>query len=403
MRKIFKYALLFMAAATLTTGFASCSNDDDNDSSSQTLSEGDQLLQKALAADVDNTINPTYKSLADSAEMLYNALNEMEYGSITQTQVDKACKVFLGARSSYEKSEAFLLGACSHFSIDPHIDSWPLDLTQLNQLLKSSSNIASASNYDQSLIGFHGIEFILFRDGKNRDAAELNSMDTYNKDNINFTTISGERELQFAKAVSEDLMNSVFQIQCSWNEDADKSRFDVLDNLGKAYLTDMGYSYGKNLKEAGTTDVSIYKSVKTAAIAILNGDGGAAGIADEVGNVKIHNPYSGEDISYIESPYSENSLTDFQNNIHSIENTWYGGIEGNRGNNSFHAYFAKYNSEKGTAVETAITNAIAKIKAIPAPFVENYKNAKCAEAITACQTLKKALDEAAQYIESSKD
>jgi hypothetical protein len=400
MKKIFKYALLFTTAWTMTFNLTSCSDDNDN-STTTSLSTGDKLLQEVLAADVDNTINPTYKDLADSSELLYNALATMKQGSITQSQVDAACKAFLGARSNYERSEAYLLGACSHFSIDPHIDSWPLDLTSLNTLLTSNASIASASNYDQSLIGFHGIEFILFRDGKNRDAEELNGKDSYNKDNINFTSVTGERELEFATAVAEDLKNSVFQLQCSWNEDAATARFSILDNLGKAYTTDLGYSYGKNLKQAGTTSVSTYSSVKNAAIAILNGDGGAAGIADEVGNVKIYNPYSGEDVSYIESPYSENSLNDFQNNIHSIENVWYGGVAGNRSNKSFHTYFAKYNSTVGNDVENAIDNALKQIAAIPAPFVKNYKNVQCKEAISACQALKKALDTAAQYIEKT--
>lgn len=402
MKKTFKYVLFALAAGTMSLGLSSCSSDDDN-TTTATVSAGDQLLQSALKSDVNNTINVTYKNLADSAEMLYNALSAMKYGSVTQEQVDAACKAFLGARSNYEKSEAFLLGACSHFSIDPHIDSWPLDLTSLHSLLTSSSSIASASNYDQSLIGFHGIEFILFRDGQNRDATELNSYDTYNKENIDFTSVNGERELEFATAVAEDLKNSVFQLQCSWNSDADASRFSILDDLGKAYTTDLGYSYGYNLTHAGQTG-STYTSIKNAAIAVINGDGGCAGIADEVGNTKINNPYSGADISYIESPYSWNTLTDFQNNIRSIENVWYGGTADNRDESkSFHAYFAKYNSTIGTQVETAITDAIAQIAAIPYPFVENYTNEQCQTAITACKTLKSALDTAAQYIESSKD
>ena len=34
MKKIFKYALLFMAACTMTMGFTSCSDDNDNDGGS---------------------------------------------------------------------------------------------------------------------------------------------------------------------------------------------------------------------------------------------------------------------------------------------------------------------------------------------------------------------------------
>ena len=40
------------------------------------------------------------------------------------------------------------------------------------------------------------------------------------------------------------------------------------------------------------------------------------------------NPYSGEDVNYIESPYSHKSFVDFRDNMLSIENTLYGGREG---------------------------------------------------------------------------
>ena len=401
MKKLASYSIALLLSTVFTLGISSCSSDDDNKTSSTSLSEGDQLLQQAITSDVNNTINPTYKALADSYSQLCEALAAMKTGSITQTQVDAACKIFLNARSNYERSEAFLLGAASHFSIDPHIDSWPLDLASLQKLLTSNSSIATASNYDQSLIGFHGIEFILFRDGKNRDAQELNNKDTYNQDGMDFTTVSGSREIEFAAAVSEDLRNSVYQLECSWNENAPKSHFDILDNLGKAYTTDLEKSYGYDMQNAGNTG-STYTSVKAAVSAILSGDHGAAGIADEVGNTKINNPYSGADVSYIESPYSQHSLIDFQNNIHSIENLWYGGTASNRNNGkSFHDYFAKYNAETGKRVETAITNALSQINAIPAPFVKNYKNAQCAKAIAACQELSDALSAADQFVQKT--
>ena len=400
MKKLASYSVALLLGTVLTFCMSSCSSDDDNSITSG-LSECDQFLQQALATDVNKTINPTYKVLADSCSQLYEALSAMKAGSITQAQVNAACTIFLNARGNYERSEAFLLGAASHFSIDPHIDSWPLDLASLQKLLTSGNSIATASNYDQSLIGFHGIEFILFRDGKNRDASELNNKDTYNEDGLNFTSVTGAREIEFATAVSEDLRNSVYQLECSWNENAPKEHFTTLDNLSKAYTTDLDKSYGYNLINAGNTG-STYTSVKAAVSAVLTGDGGAGGIADEVGNTKINNPYSGADVSYIESPYSQYSLTDFQNNIHSIENVWYGGMSGNRdGNKSFHAYFAKYDAATGIRVETAITNALVQIKAIPVPFVKNYKNAQCAQAIAACQELSDALSAADQFVQKT--
>ena len=130
----------------------------------------------------------------------------------------------------------------------------------------------------------------------------------------------------------------------------------------------------------------------------MSGDNSAAGIADEVGNTKINNPFSGKDESYIESPYSYNSLTDFQNNIHSIENVWYGGVQGKRSEYSFSSYFKKYDAATGKRVEDAIANALKQIAAIKAPFVKNIKDPQCANAINACKELSDALTAASDFI-----
>ncbi len=74
MKKLASYSIALLLSSVFTLGISSCSSDDDNKTSSTTLSEGDQLLQQAIASDVNNTINPTYKTLADSCSQLYEAL-----------------------------------------------------------------------------------------------------------------------------------------------------------------------------------------------------------------------------------------------------------------------------------------------------------------------------------------
>lgn len=394
MKKIFKYAMLFAMACSLTTSMTSCSSDDDVKPSGE-LSAGDKYLQQVLSSYVDNTVNPTYKALADESEKLYKELEALQPGSITQQQVNDVCKTFLEARGNYERSEAFLLGAASHFLIDPHIDSWPLDLQSLYNYIKADKKYKIS---DQSILGFHGIEFILFRDGQPRKAAELNGHDTYNDGTNNFTIFTGAQELEYAKAVAEDLRNSVYRLECSWNEDATKAHKDVLDELETSYTTDKGNSYGYEMKHAGDPVNSQYATVKIAVSSVLSGDNSAAGIADEVGNTKINNPFSGKDESYIESPYSYNSLTDFQNNIHSIENVWYGGVQGKRSEYSFSNYFKKYDAATGKRVEAAIANALKQIAAIKSPFVKNIKDPQCANAIKACKELNDALTAASDFI-----
>lgn len=409
-----------MVGLSLTT-FTSCSDDDDeSDHSSTTLSEGDQYLQKVLAANVDNTINPTYAAMATAANDLYTQVQEIHAASKTQTvtqdMVDRACELWKEARQRYEKSEAFLMGAAADYDIDPHIDTWPLDLTTLyntlgnDALIKSydtddkDANAAKAnSDLGPTVLGFHGIEFILFRDGQPRKASELNGYDSYNQDGLDFTKFSGEYELIFAEAVAGDLRNSIYRLEVCWNENAPQEHFDVLEALEwNTKMSNSDQSYGQNMKSAGLAG-SLYRSIKSACSAVIAGDGGAVGISDEVGMTKISLPYTGADVHYIESPYAYNSLTDFWDNIQSIANVWYGGVEENRSQYSFDGYFKKYNPTIATNVENAITNAQAAIKAIPSPFVLNYTSPKCQEAIDACKQLSDALNAANDYIVNSKD
>ena len=128
-----------------------------------------------------------------------------------------------------------------------------------------------------------------------------------------------------------------------------------------------------------------------ALIAIVQG---CVDIADEVGSSKIYAAWHGEDITYIESPYSYMSITDFANNIHSIENVWMGGVEGQRDNSkSLHNYIGSINADLDAKVMSKIENALSKINAMPVPFALHYSDAANGEAVEACAELSEALDE----------
>lgn len=101
---------------------------------------------------------------------------------------------------------------------------------------------------------------------------------------------------------------------------------------------------------------------------------GCIDIADEVGNVKIGRPNSAsseEDKNYIESPYSLNSIEDFEDNIISIENSYIGTRSGDK---SISDYVKSKDAELDKRLRQAITDSRAAIRAIPEPFA---KNATC--------------------------
>ena len=128
---------------------------------------------------VNHTVIPTYTSLSDYTDQLVKDLEALKK-DVTQANIDKACETFLTARAYWEKSEAFLWGAATDFGIDPHIDTWPLDLTGLKEALTNQAQISGLSGEDgdvyageklgPTLLGFHGIEYVLFWEGKHRTA-----------------------------------------------------------------------------------------------------------------------------------------------------------------------------------------------------------------------------------------
>ena len=256
------------------------------------------------------------------------------------------------------------MGPASDFSIDPHIDSWPLNRTALHAYFGNPT----AEIKDESILGFHALEFILFRNGKPRKVAEFQGNDTY----PNFTDIKGSDELKYAEAVIKDLLNHVYELEVAWNP-TNATRLAAVKAANLKYQTEKGLSYGENMRSAGDAAKSTFASIDVAVTQVLSEtEGSCLGIANEVGTAKISNPFQAGDISYVESPYSYNSITDFQNNIRSIENIWYGGRNGKNSNAaySFHKFFQSNKTAVGRKVEAAIETAIQKIGRMPKPFVK---------------------------------
>lgn len=338
---------------------------------------------------VNHTVIPTYTSLSDYTAQLVTDLEALK-ADLTQENLDKACETFLTARAYWEKSEAFLWGAATDFGIDPHIDTWPLDLTGLKEALTNSAQIAGLEGTEDmsgdiyageklgpTLLGFHGIEYVLFWEGANRSVSWFDGTDS---------GVNCKDYLTYAVAVAGDLRNKCWQMEIAWaGESHNPERYaKVNDELELPVTMTGGAYYGENLLNAGKAG----SSCRSAAIAMQWLVEGCCTIADEVASQKIGMVYSGEDANYVESPYSYKSIVDFEDNMISIRNVWNGGIEGDYDSvNSLSAYFKEVNPELEGQISDAIDISIEKIRAIPEPFIENFNDQNCAAAIEAIQQL----------------
>lgn len=399
-----KICNLLLAAAFILSA-ASCNSLDPSAETQQ-----DKALKAAVEQYVPGVIYKIYGNLADASETLYNQLSAMKAsGSFTQSQIDQVCATFLEARKWWEQSEAFLYGAATAYGIDPHIDSWPLDKDKLAKSLSNAETIADldeegAGAVDEvgaASLGFHGIEFIIFRDGKNRTAAALNGIE----DDEAFAgrNVSGKSEIIFAAAVAEDLRNYCFELQAAWDPDCPAQRVALVeDELEMNTTMDSGLTYGENLLETGNAG-STYRNWPEAISSILVA--GCSNICNEVANTKIGTAHyvssSDYDPDYIESPYSKKSYQDFKDNILSIQYSLYGAQGAVSAGSASIAAFLKDNKwDKADELESALASAVKSLDDAMAKgaFVDNPTSAEAETCIMRINELDALLNDAADWI-----
>ena len=307
----------------------------------------------------------------------------------TQEALDAACKQWKIARADWEKSEAFLFGAADEYSIDPHTDTWPVDQAALANVLRDNSIMSDIENkvkqLNSGLLGYHGIEYVLFREGKARDISQFTDL-----------------EYKYVCAVAKDLYQATCVLQTTWDGSKSGNRYNETVNYLKSHtslnddgdVTDGTLSYknfGEGFKNTPSED---YESNLDATIQIIEG---ARDIISEVAGSKIGLPWSGQDNSYIESPYAYNSIIDFYDNIVGCKNALYGQFDATSPTENSLLYFC-LNSDNTTLksqaqkVQSTLDEALSKINSMKAPFALNYTDASVKSAIDALNALDEALD-----------
>jgi len=373
MKKNFKYVLMAVSAFVMGASLTACDDDDNNNDEAL-----DQKQVSIIENYVDKVVVPTYTSLATATEELAD-LCEALANNPSDDAVKAAGEKWVASRKYWELSEAFLFGAAADYNIDPHIDSWPLNLSELNEVLRTGNieDRLDAGTAGYGLLGFHAVEYVLFREGKSRSAAEIS-----------------EAELTFAVAVSADMRDQCIRLKGAWaGEDAlSKSETEALE---EAEL-DLSNDYGAQIKAAGMVGNTRYKTLAKAFEEILQG---ASDITNEVGNTKISDPIESQSVDDVESPHSWNSVVDFADNIRSVRNAYLGALDGSRSEKSVSVYVASLDKELDSKIQSAITDAISKIEKMQKPFRNNLRfDANNQAAVDACNALRDLLDEAIEIV-----
>lgn len=351
-----KKQVLFIALAVI--GLTACKQGGNAD----VTSDKEAALQQAVTPYVNNTVIATYRAMADAGLTLLDQteqiLDKVTKGEEYSKLMEDAGTSWRLMRKHWEQSEAFLYGPAGTHSIDPHIDSWPLDFNAMNALLHDADRMAAieeeggayvGDKLGYALKGFHAAEYLLFesveRDGR--------TIGTGRPHAANLT----HAEAVYLLGIVEDLTQQAILLEYCWAGEVSDAKNKVLEDGGVEAWED---KYGWQMINAGKPG-STYLTYQEVAEEIV---AGCVDIAGEVAELKMGNPYissTAEERDYIESPYSCTSTIDFADNIRSIQHAYCGALAGDR---SVSNYVYRQNAELDTKVRKAIDDAIAAIEAI---------------------------------------
>ena len=325
LNKVWTLFSIGMCCLLLASAFiVGCGDDDETDDLDE---HGEAFESGTMLNDFANTVVlATYTELDSKAGELLAAVKALA-ADTSQANLEKAQQAWKATRKPWEQSEAFLFGPVDTQGLDPALDSWPVDHVNLQSVLVSNDalTVDFVSGLEDTQKGFHTIEFLLFRDGNQRKASDIT-----------------KRELEYLVSTTESLKASTSQLRLAWAPE--------------------GENFSGTVATAGEGS-AVYPSQSAVVQEMVNG---MIVIADEVANGKISDPYNESDTTLVESQFSFNSITDFQDNIRGIQNVYMGKfISDGQGLNDF---VSSKDADLDVRFQQEVQAAIDAIGAIPDPF-----------------------------------
>ena len=308
----------------------------------------DQTLLENAA---QNVIIPTYVALVARADELVQAVERLA-PTPTAATLAAARTAWSESRRPWEQNEAFLFGPVETQSYDAAMDSWPLNLADLQAVLSTSVSITPGlvDSQPSTQRGFHALELLLFGEGGKKLATDFTA-----------------RELNYVQALAANLKATASSLLASWQSTQD------------------GHPpYAEVLSLAGSQTNRIYPSLSSAGEELVQG---MIRILDEVADNKIAGPAGSRDPGKVESQFSYNSLKDFADNLRSVENLYLGCAPGRTAtvSASFSDRVRARDQALDDRIRAQITAAIAAVLAIPEPFPLSLQDPKNDAAIAAAE------------------
>lgn len=277
------------------------------------------------------------------------------YANPNDNDLNALRSLWKSARVAWELSESFLFGPIETDNMDPDIDTWPVNKADLDSLLNTS--VAFTSGYmdslQQSLKGFHPIEYMIFGASGNKTAAQFTA-----------------REKDYLMALANHIKT-------------------IITKMKDAYTASLPGNFATVLTTAGPGNTT-YGSRKAVLVEIANA---MSGICDEVANGKIDEVLVAQNPMLEESYFSKNSWTDFKNNITGVKNV-YLGVYGNASGKSLSDLVSQKNLSLHNTLLQKMNAAISAFNNVTVPFGQaiSQQQVQVQNTINAVNDLRNELD-----------
>jgi putative iron-regulated protein len=275
-----------------------------------------------LAAFSRDLMLSTYATLAERCE----SLNAAATGAAKQPSVEAvlaARDAWKAAREPWETSEAFLFGPVDAEGHDPMLDSWPVNLTDLQLVLKDASasiEPEALQALGEGFTGFHVVEYLLFAD----QAGVPADLET-----VAGILASDARRARYLAASAQQLLRQ-----------------------SRALLADYdptGGNFVRHVAEAGMHS-ELYSSKEAILDEVVLA---MVGILEEIRTAKLLEPAGSGDASLLESRFSANTTRDVANNLIGV-------------GRAFNMVVAPLLGDSAAEIQAAITKAAEAVERIPA-------------------------------------
>ncbi|PSB00766.1 imelysin family protein [Merismopedia glauca] len=342
----------------ILTGMSGCesnssssSNPPGTASSQSTTEEKGKFSHKQIVADfAKQVVVPTQQSFVQRAAALSTAIDT--FAKTPNEETLKATRqAWVNTRAAWEQSESFTFGPAESLGYDGALDTWPLNDTDLQAILKSQDRFTP--KYIEELKdtekGFHAIEYLLFGSNHNKKATE-------------FTP----RELAYVQALGVNFAQVAKQLADSWTKGVE----------GKP-------AYQEVVATAGESSNSTYPTVNAGAEQMVQG------IIDsliEVADEKMGQPFAKKDQKLFESRFGLNTLKDIKSNVKGAQNVYLGAFpDANTSGASLSAYIAEVNPDLDKRVKSGFQDSLAALEKIPDPIEKNLNNPQATASVKYAQ------------------